>query len=244
MSTETNEREALRAAIGALEEIALASMSGSGQESEEGMRDWHARRAWEFIGIAARALEPARAALSTPPAAAPAISSVDAAYWLASRAGIIAALEQAGFNLMSNRDGFWLQKTPAAAPITMADAVAAGDGTLHGAIDHWQDRALAAEAKLAAQAAAVPTHPDVVSRYAEGWEDGMAEATKLMSEPDFQSSESETADHLAEAILSGMSYSELREKAIYLMALNANQARTIGALIAAAQGGASHADQG
>jgi len=39
----------------ALEEIALAGMSGSGQESEEGMRDWHARRAWEFIGIAARA---------------------------------------------------------------------------------------------------------------------------------------------------------------------------------------------
>lgn len=39
----------------ALEEIALAGMSGSGQESEEGMRDWHARRAWQFIGIAARA---------------------------------------------------------------------------------------------------------------------------------------------------------------------------------------------
>lgn len=30
-------------------------------------------------------------------------------------------------------------------------AIAAGDGTLHGAIDHWQERALAAEAKLAAQ---------------------------------------------------------------------------------------------
>jgi hypothetical protein len=40
----------------ALESIALAGMSGCGQESEEGMRDWHARRAWEFIGIAARAL--------------------------------------------------------------------------------------------------------------------------------------------------------------------------------------------
>jgi hypothetical protein len=40
----------------ALESIALAGMSGSGQESEEGMRDWHARRAWEFIGIAARAI--------------------------------------------------------------------------------------------------------------------------------------------------------------------------------------------
>ena len=40
----------------ALESIALAGMSGSGQESEEGIRNWHAHRAWEFIGIAARAL--------------------------------------------------------------------------------------------------------------------------------------------------------------------------------------------
>jgi hypothetical protein len=47
--------EALQIARDALDEIALAGMSGSGQESEEGMRDWHARRAWEFIGIAARA---------------------------------------------------------------------------------------------------------------------------------------------------------------------------------------------
>lgn len=44
----------------ALEEIALAGMSGSGQESEEGMRDWHARRAWQFIGMAARAIDAAR----------------------------------------------------------------------------------------------------------------------------------------------------------------------------------------
>lgn len=34
-------------------------------------------------------------------------------------------------------------------PVTFADAVAAGDGTLHGAIDHWQDRAKTAEARLA-----------------------------------------------------------------------------------------------
>jgi hypothetical protein len=45
---------------GALKEIALAGMSGSGQESEEGMSVWHARRAWQFIGIAARALDAAR----------------------------------------------------------------------------------------------------------------------------------------------------------------------------------------
>lgn len=47
--------DALTIARDALDEIALAGMSGSGQESEDGMRDWHARRAWEFIGIAARA---------------------------------------------------------------------------------------------------------------------------------------------------------------------------------------------
>jgi hypothetical protein len=47
--------DALTIARDALEEIALAGMSGSGQESEDGMRDWHARRAWEFIGIASRA---------------------------------------------------------------------------------------------------------------------------------------------------------------------------------------------
>lgn len=45
----------LEVARDALAEIALAGMSGCGQESEEGMRDWHARRAWDFIGIAARA---------------------------------------------------------------------------------------------------------------------------------------------------------------------------------------------
>lgn len=47
--------DALAIARDALDEISLAGMSGTGQESEEGMRDWHARRAWEFIGIAARA---------------------------------------------------------------------------------------------------------------------------------------------------------------------------------------------
>jgi hypothetical protein len=30
---------------------------------------------------------------------------------------------------------------------TLDDAIAAGDGTLHGAIDHWQERALKAEAE-------------------------------------------------------------------------------------------------
>jgi|GEM_PF-1952698 len=36
-------------------------------------------------------------------------------------------------------------------PVTMDDALAVGDGTLHGAIDHWQERALRAEADLAAR---------------------------------------------------------------------------------------------
>jgi hypothetical protein len=41
-----------------------------------------------------------------------------------------------------------LTASPQAAP-TMEDALAAGDGTLHGAIDYWQGRALKAEAALA-----------------------------------------------------------------------------------------------
>ena len=60
-------KQAAQAALEALEEIALAGMSGTGQESEEGLRDWHARQAWKFIGIAARALEPLRAALTQRP---------------------------------------------------------------------------------------------------------------------------------------------------------------------------------
>jgi hypothetical protein len=46
------------------------------------------------------------------------------------------------------------------ANITMAEAVAAVDGTLHHAIDHWQDRALKAEAALASRAPAAPVAVD------------------------------------------------------------------------------------
>jgi hypothetical protein len=63
--------KALAEAIEALESIALAGMSGTGQESEEAMTARHARRAWEFIRTAARALEPARAALASPQEQAP-----------------------------------------------------------------------------------------------------------------------------------------------------------------------------
>lgn len=67
----TNITKAAQQALEALEEIALAGMSGSGQESEEGMRDWHARQAWKFIGIAARALDPLKSALTQRPTAQP-----------------------------------------------------------------------------------------------------------------------------------------------------------------------------
>lgn len=60
------EREALKLALEALEEIALAGMSGSGQESEEGMKAWHAQKAWEFIGIASRQLTAIKEALAQP----------------------------------------------------------------------------------------------------------------------------------------------------------------------------------
>ena len=33
--------------------------------------------------------------------------------------------------------------------LEMDEAIAAGDGTLHGALDYWQERALKAEARLA-----------------------------------------------------------------------------------------------
>lgn len=55
--------QAGRLALEALEEIALAGMSGTGMESEDAMRDWHARKAWNFIGIAARSLTTVRQAL-------------------------------------------------------------------------------------------------------------------------------------------------------------------------------------
>jgi len=45
-----------------------------------------------------------------------------------------------------------LAAQPATQGPTMNDAIAAGDGTLHGAIDHWQTRALEAERKLSTSA--------------------------------------------------------------------------------------------
>ena len=58
--------EALKIALEALEEIALAGMSGTGQESDEAMIAWHARQAWKFIGIAAHQLTAIKEALAQP----------------------------------------------------------------------------------------------------------------------------------------------------------------------------------
>lgn len=63
---------------------------------------------------------------------------------------------------------------PPAQQPSMEAAIAAGDGTLHGAIDHWQERALAAEAKLAAQQPMTDASRDVLAERhrqieAEGW---------------------------------------------------------------------------
>jgi nitroreductase len=59
-------QEALKLALEALEEIALAGMSGTGQESERAMTEWHARQAWKFIGIAARQRTAIKEALAQP----------------------------------------------------------------------------------------------------------------------------------------------------------------------------------
>jgi hypothetical protein len=72
MTHVTIERAKFEQVLEALEEIALAGMSGTGQESEEAMTAWHARQAWKFIGIAARALEPIKQARSAPTVQEPA----------------------------------------------------------------------------------------------------------------------------------------------------------------------------
>ena len=72
MGEERNELAArLARAHDALEEIALAGMSGSGQESPEGLMAWHAGRAFEFIGIAARARWPEQQPAPAPERAEP-----------------------------------------------------------------------------------------------------------------------------------------------------------------------------
>jgi hypothetical protein len=49
---------------------------------------------------------------------------------------------------------------------TLDDAIAAGDGTLHGAIDYWQERALKAEAERDAALADAAMRGNVMGRIA------------------------------------------------------------------------------
>lgn len=65
---------------------------------------------------------------------------------------LVRALNEAGgspqaFRTMTAIDGIFdsLAALASQAEPTMSDAIAAGDGTLHGAIDYWQQRALKAE---------------------------------------------------------------------------------------------------
>ena len=60
-------KEAMKLALEALEEIALAGMSVA-PEMIDSKEAFHARQAWRFIGIAARALEPVKKALAEQPA--------------------------------------------------------------------------------------------------------------------------------------------------------------------------------
>lgn len=50
------------------------------------------------------------------------------------------------------------------------EAIAAGDMTLHGAIDHWQERALEAEKKLAGGASASEANAEYTRGRIDGWE--------------------------------------------------------------------------
>ena len=56
--------DALDDARHALASIALAGMSAPPQMSQDGIEAWHARQAWTFIGIAARALSALNAAIA------------------------------------------------------------------------------------------------------------------------------------------------------------------------------------
>lgn len=75
-------------------------------------------------------------------------------------------------------------------PVTMDDALAAGDGTLHGAIDHWQERALRAEAELAAR--------QPVGR---SFQAGVAEWMGQCFLPSLYSNMTERGDRLLEEVL-------------------------------------------
>ena len=62
MTTQT----AAEIVLEALESIALAGMRPSPEMSDNGIQAWHALQAWKFIGIAARALDAAKAPIAQP----------------------------------------------------------------------------------------------------------------------------------------------------------------------------------
>lgn len=84
----------------------------------------------------------------------------------------------------------WQAALAARQPVTMDDALAAGDGTLHGAIDHWQERALRAEAELAAR--------QPVGR---SFQAGVAEWMGQCFLPSLYSNMTERGDRLLEEVL-------------------------------------------
>ncbi len=57
--------------------------------------------------------------------------------------------------------------TDTPAPQELMDAIAAGDGTLHGAIDYWHERALMAEAERNAAVNALRTQTDALMAFVE-----------------------------------------------------------------------------
>jgi hypothetical protein len=62
----TKEREALKLALEALKKIAFAGMAAPPEMSEEGRTKWHAREAFNFIGIAAWTLDSIKEVLAQP----------------------------------------------------------------------------------------------------------------------------------------------------------------------------------
>jgi hypothetical protein len=58
-------------------------------------------------------------------------AKIDIDYWVSSRPQIIEALAKAGFTLMSNANGFWLQPTPQRKPLTK-EQIEAGRRALWG----------------------------------------------------------------------------------------------------------------
>jgi hypothetical protein len=123
----------------ALETIAYAGMSGSGQESEEALTEWRARRAWQFISIAACALEKFQTAQPTikdcltvaqpltEQAQQPVLNRLmrkDGAAWLPASEWVTGEPDASWAKLVENNPGEWCIKQPITGK-QVADAFAA-----------------------------------------------------------------------------------------------------------------------